>query len=374
MWQTDIHKQHIYVKGVTSGREWSSADIKELQRRSLSDEEVALRPVYAFLARWFSSSTFMEVQTSGSTGVPKRIKVEKTLMIRSAVRTCEFLGLKSEDTALLCMDMRYIGAMMMVVRALVADMRLVVRQATGNPLRGVNERIDFLSVVPMQLFNTLQVADEWECMISIPYIIIGGGMVDKKMCDALKDVEGKVYSTYGMTETLSHIALRKINGSDASECFLPLRGVDVSLSQQNTLVIKDNFLGGKEFVTNDVGEVFDDGSFVISGRVDNVINSGGIKIQIEKDEILLAPYIDGLFALSALPDVRLGEALVLLVEDRCEMKNEDLMEIGRRCLPRYHEPKHIIRVKEIPMVGNSKIDRTECRRLAESYYKKQRDL
>ncbi len=151
MWQTEIERQHVGVEG----RRFSAADLHELAALSVEEEDEALRAVYAFLAEWFSPASTVEVQTSGSTGVPKRMRVEKARMMRSAVRTCEFLGLRPGDTALLCMDLKYIGAKMMVVRALVAGLHLWVRRPSGHPLADVEERVDFLSVVPMQLYNTL---------------------------------------------------------------------------------------------------------------------------------------------------------------------------------------------------------------------------
>ena len=146
MWQTEIERQHVGVEG----RRFSAADLHELAALSVEEEDEALRAVYAFLAEWFSPASTVEVQTSGSTGVPKRMRVEKARMMRSAVRTCEFLGLRPGDTALLCMDLKYIGAKMMVVRALVAGLHLWVRRPSGHPLADVEEWVDLLSVVPMQ--------------------------------------------------------------------------------------------------------------------------------------------------------------------------------------------------------------------------------
>lgn len=184
----------------------------ELAALSVEEEDGALRAVYAFLAEWFSPASTVEVQTSGSTGVPKRMRVEKARMMRSAVRTCEFLGLRPGDTALLCMDLKYIGAKMMVVRALVAGLHLWVRRPSGHPLADVEERVDFLSVVPMQLYHTLEQVDERERLSRVRCVIVGGGAVDEVLERQLENLPCRVYSTYGMTETLSHVALRLLNG------------------------------------------------------------------------------------------------------------------------------------------------------------------
>ena len=365
MWQSDIYKQYIYIKGVSEEQRWMSSDIDVLFRLSTEAEDEALRSVYAFLVEWFSSSSTIEVQTSGSTGAPKRIKVDKQQMMRSAIRTCEFLGLKQGDTAMLCMDMRYIGAKMMVVRALVGGLKLVVRTPSGHPLNCMTESVDFLSIVPLQLYNTMNVPAERARLNAIPYIIVGGGAVDESICEALKGMSCKVYSTYGMTETLSHVALRPLNGTDASECFLPLPGVKVTLASKGTLVINDTLLDGKDIVTNDVGKVFPDGTFVVCGRADNVVNSGGVKIQLEEDEVLLRTFIDVPFALTSVKDVRLGEALVLLVDKRYKKSDTDLLDGMKKILSQYHIPKYIFRLEAIPMSGNAKLNRHECQKLAE---------
>lgn len=211
MWQTEIEWQHVGVEG----RRFSATDLHELAALSVEEEDGALRAVYAFLAEWFSPASTVEVQTSGSTGVPKRMRVEKARMMRSAVRTCEFLGLRPGDTALLCMDLKYIGAKMMVVRALVAGLHLWVRRPSGHPLADVEERVDFLSVVPMQLYHTLEQVDERERLSRVRCVIVGGGAVDEVLERQLENLPCRVYSTYGMTETLSHVALRLLNGPEA---------------------------------------------------------------------------------------------------------------------------------------------------------------
>lgn len=220
MWQTEIEWQHVGVEG----RRFSATDLHELAALSVEEEDGALRAVYAFLAEWFSPASTVEVQTSGSTGVPKRMRVEKARMMRSAVRTCEFLGLRPGDTALLCMDLKYIGAKMMVVRALVAGLHLWVRRPSGHPLADVEERVDFLSVVPMQLYHTLEQVDERERLSRVRCVIVGGGAVDEVLERQLENLPCRVYSTYGMTETLSHVALRLLNGPEASVGYRPFEG------------------------------------------------------------------------------------------------------------------------------------------------------
>lgn len=360
MWQIEIRRQRIEVEG----RRFGAADLPLLLRLSEEETDEARRAVYAFLAEWFSPSAVVGVQTSGSTGAPKLMEVEKARMMRSAIRTCEMLGLREGDTALLCMDLKYIGAKMMVVRALVAGMRLLVRRPSGHPLAGVGEQVDFLSVVPMQLYDTLQDAAGTERLARVRCVIVGGGAVDEALQGRLSALPCRVYSTYGMTETLSHVALRPLNGPDASEAYTPFAGVRLSLSPRGTLVIHAPEVCAADLETNDVVRLHGDGTFTVVGRADNTVNSGGIKIQIEEEERRLKAFIPVPFALTSVPDERLGEALVLLLDAACPADDALLMAEMRSRLPRYHAPRRIVRVSEVPRTENGKTDRGACRRLA----------
>lgn len=360
MWRKEIERQEIEVEG----RRFRAADLPLLERLSAEEPDEALRAAYAFLAEWFAPSPTVEVQTSGSTGAPKRMRVEKARMMRSAVRTCEHLGLRAGDTALLCMNLKYIGSKMMVVRALVAGMRLLVRRPSGHPLAGVGEQVDFLSVVPMQLYDTLQDAAGTERLARVRCVIVGGGAVDEALQGRLSALPCRVYSTYGMTETLSHVALRPLNGPDASEAYTPFAGVRLSLSPRGTLVIHAPEVCAADLETNDVVRLHGDGTFTVVGRADNTVNSGGIKIQIEEEERRLKAFIPVPFALTSVPDERLGEALVLLLDAACPADDALLMAEMRSRLPRYHAPRRIVRVSEVPRTENGKTDRGACRRLA----------
>lgn len=359
MWQREIEKQQIEVEG----RLWCAADRPALETLSRTEADNALRDVYAFLSDWFESGPCMQVQTSGSTGQPKQMAVEKQRMVNSACLTCAALGLKAGDTALLCMDMKYIGAKMMVVRALVAGMKLLIRPATGHPMTLIDRPVDFTAIIPLQLYNSLQTDSEKTRLSECRNILVGGGAVDDNLCRLLQPLPCKVYSTYGMTETLSHIALRRLNGQQADGRYRPMEGVSLSLSQEQTLVIHAPAVCGQTLVTNDVAQLFPDGSFVILGRKDNTVNSGGIKIQIEADEAILRRYIKVPFALTSAPDERLGEALVLLVQDdSCDL--EHLKRLMSRELSVYHRPRHIFAVGQVPLTGNGKIDRRACKDMA----------
>lgn len=268
-----------------------------------------------FIADWHSPSPTLLVHTSGSTGKPKPMLVEKRRMEASARMTCRFLNLKEGDTALLCMPLQYIAGKMVVVRSLVCGLRLVEVEPCGHPLRGLKEAPVFAAMVPMQVYNSMAVEEECALLRQIKHLIIGGGAVNAEMAAALKTFPNAVWSTYGMTETLSHIALRRLSGPDASLWYEPFANVNVSTTNEGCLIINAPDVCASTLVTNDIAEIAPDGQhFRIRGRKDNVVCSGGIKMQIEEIEAKLQPVMDVPFIITKRPDAKFGETVVLLAE------------------------------------------------------------
>lgn len=343
------------------------SSLPEIRQRINSLESGIRHDLYVFLEAWFSEGETMSVQTSGSTGTPKVMEVSKRSMMQSACRTCMFLNLHKGNTMLLSMNLKYIGAQMMVVRALVGELTLVLREPSAHPLADVTRPMDFLSMVPMQLAATLE--NERECGIlnASRIVIVGGGAVDRTLEERLQHLSCRAYSTYGMTETLSHVAMRCLNGSERSDRYFPLDGVTLSLSDRNTLIIDVPDVCREKLVTNDVVKLFPDGSFQIKGRADNVVNSGGVKIQIEEDERMLQSVLPVPFVLTAVPDAYYGERLVLLWEETtgCRELKAEWQTEARALLPKYHYPGYWIKVSGIPRTDNGKIDRSGCRILAQ---------
>ncbi len=319
-----------------------------------------LKELYGFLVQWFADDDFLDVFTSGSTGIPKVMKVSKDRMTQSAKLTCEYLRLKEGDTALLCLPLRYIAGKMMVVRALVLGLDLVIVTPSSNPLKNLPfKSIDFAAMVPMQVYSSLQTPSEKARLKSIQNLLIGGGAIDAAIEKELNSFPGAIYSTYGMTETLSHIALRRVNGVNASSHYYPFSSIRLSLTSENTLVIDAPLICEFVLETNDVVQLYDDGSFIVLGRKDNIINSGGIKMQIEEIENLLSPYIHSPYAITYINDSRLGQAVTLLIEE-----NEDI-EKFIHILPNYKRPKYVMKEVQIPKTETGKIDRFNCHLLAE---------
>ncbi len=315
-----------------------------------------------FLREWYSPGETISLQTSGSTGLPKQITVRKEKMAQSARMTCDFFQLRENEKALLCLPLDYIAGKMMMVRAIVGELDLWPVIPSGHPLAETTTTFDFAAMVPLQVFNALQSPEEKQRLSQVKRVIIGGGAVDPQLEEALKELPNAIYSTYGMTETVSHIALRKINGEDASGYYTPLKGVSLKLSEEQTLVIHAPHVADDMVVTNDIAEISPDGAFRIMGRKDNVINPGGIKVQAEEVEKILRPSIKGNFAITAVPHPRLGEAIVLMIEPT---NNPDALKREiEKLLPRYQRPLHILVVETVPQTGSGKTDRAATKKMA----------
>lgn len=319
-----------------------------------------------FLEEWNNPSPYVHVQTSGSTGVPKPMLVEKHRMLASARITCDFLGLKPGDTALLCMSLDYIAGKMMVVRALERGLKLITVAPSGHPLNMGNQiAIDFAAMVPMQVYNTLQISEERERLQQIRHLIIGGGAIDDAMAAELKTFPNAIWSTYGMTETLSHIALRRLNGADASDWYIPFPSVSVSLSSEGCLVIDAPEVCPDCLVTNDIADLIQGpGSsvrFRILGRKDNIICSGGLKIQAEELERQLRPHMRAPFIITKRPDKKFGEIVVLLTEGSMDKARQACECI----LPKFHQPRAYLHIDHLPLTATGKPARHEAEQFAQ---------
>lgn len=311
-----------------------------------------------FLEEWSNSSETVLVHTSGSTGKPKPLLVEKRRMEASARITCSFLGLKEGDTALLCMPLDFIAGKMMVVRTLTCGLRLIAVEPKGCP--EWDGPIDFAAMVPLQVWNLLQQAPER--LRQIRHLIIGGGAINNELAQALKDMPNAIWSTYGMTETLSHIALRRLNGPERNLWYTPFDGVNVSLNPEGCLVINAPAVHDGPLVTNDIAEL-SGLNFRILGRKDNVVCSGGIKIQIEEVERLLHPHLRQPFLISKVPDMKLGEQVVLLTTS---LDVDAVRVVCQKVLPRYWQPRQYLHIETIPLTATGKPARAEAEILCRS--------
>ena len=308
-----------------------------------------------FLEEWYADGDTIAVKTSGSTGKPKWLQVEKKRMVASARMTIQFLGLQPRQAALLCMPLEYIAAKMMVVRALVGDLRLICIEPTGHPMAHpavVDERIDFAAMVPLQVFNSMMVPEEKNRLARVGQLIIGGGYIERQLENQLSDMPCPVWSTYGMTETLSHVAMRRLNGNDKTQWYTPLQGVSVSQDDEGCLVIDAPMLCPQTLHTNDVVRMnADKRRFIVLGRKDNVICSGGVKIQAEEVEKRLQPYVNAPFFIGKEKDPKYGEIVVMVVESEDKKTLEDIID---GVLPKYWKPRKIYSVTRLPLTETGK--------------------
>ena len=303
--------------------------------------------VNQFISDWYSPKDEMMLQTSGSTGKPKSISVKKGWMKNSAQLTGKTFGLKEGDTALLCMPMKYVAGKMMVVRALKLGLDLKVVEPFSKPLKNIDEPIDFAAMVPMQLEKSL---DQIEKMKTL---LVGGGKVNPKLVEKIQGISTQVNETYGMTETLTHVAIKPLNGPNKSDVFQALDGIQFEMDDRSCLVIFAPMMNPNPVVTNDLVELVDETSFRWLGRIDNVINSGGIKIIPELVEAKLTEVVSSRrYFIAGLPDESLGEKVVLVIEG-------DEIEISLDVLEKYERPKEIYFISKFVEIESGKVIQKE---------------
>ena len=328
-----------------------------------SDEEFN-KDIGDFLLDWLDDEPHIIVSTSGSTGKPKQIKLCKKHMINSAKATGNFFKLPAGSSALLCLSANYIAGKMMLVRAMVLGWKLDTVAPKSNPLDNVFKQYDFAAMVPMQLDNSIS------RLHLLKKLIVGGGAVQGYLIALIQGVKTKVYETYGMTETVSHIAVRRLNSKKKpiSECyFKALPQVVLSTDARNCLIIKAPLVTDEVLVTNDIVELVTYKRFIWKGRYDNVINSGGIKLFPEQIEKKIELVIRQRFFITSVPDKKLGDKLVLIIENITkaiskEVYFEKLSKIKELSL--YEIPKEIFFLEQFIETKTNKIHREKTKDLA----------
>ncbi len=323
------------------------------------------KSLYTFIQEWISPDDVIKVKTSGTTGEPKEIIFKKTQAIASAKMTCNYFGLHKNTNALLCLSTEFIGGKMMVVRAFVSGMNLITIEPTGNPLKKLTEKIDFASMVPLQVINSLEDESTKSKFLFIPNIIIGGAPVSSVLENALADCTNDVYSTFAMTETLSHIALKKLSGKDKKDSFEVLPNITISSDKRGCLVIKAPTLNENPIITNDVVEIVDSTHFNWLGRFDTVINSGGIKTHPEIIEKKLSSHLQhNRFFIASLPDEKLGQKVIMVVECLEGFDIKQIIASAEKILSKYEMPKEYYRVEKFIETASGKIKKEETLKTA----------
>lgn len=368
------------------GRWWDTAALAKGVDIAVASEQV--QAVLDFSRAWLRGEELFEVHTSGSTGLPKPIRLTRCQMEASARATGAVLGLTAGMTALVCLPVRYIAGRMLLVRGFVCGLKLVVVEPASDPLAELPDdaAIDLASFVPLQLQTLLdralaadsdvefsdatavQALRYRRSLDSMHAILVGGGPVSPALTTQIRQIKAPVYHTYGMTETATHVALRRLNGLEATPAFVPLPGVNIGVDGRSCLHLRGPMTADATIQTNDRVELQPDGSFVWIGRWDNVLNSGGVKVHVESVEasieVLAAAQPElGLarrrFFVAGQPDERLGQEIVLVVEGAA-LDDEGQMQLRRalnQALPRHHAPRRFIFTPCFVATPTGKIDR-----------------
>lgn len=321
----------------------------------------------AFLTNWLSGQSEFSLQTSGSTGQPKKIAVTREQFIASAKATLQALALRENSTALICLPTQYIAGIMMVVRCLVGNLTMTIVEPAGNPLRHLSPSIefDFAAMVPLQV-SELLANGGIESIQRIKNLLIGGAPLAVVTQEKLVEANSSIYLTYGMTETLSHVALQKISGSLSQHYFEALPSIELSQDERGCLLIRVPYL--KEIIkTNDLIEFIGPNTFRWLGRWDHVINSGGIKLFPEKIEeaIYKAFQHMGLsyhFFVAGIPHEKLGTQAMLMIESTTRVEEEILRDLLRNSLKPVEIPKQIFYLKSFEFTPTGKVKRAETLR------------
>lgn len=320
--------------------------------------------IEVFLEEWNSTEETVKVNSSGSTGTPKTIEIEKKFMLQSAKKTLEFLQLKKDDIAYLCLSTETIAGKMMVIRCILGELKLVVGPISAESLSTYPSKIDFTAIVPLQLEHVL--TNNPTRLQSIQSVIVGGAPVSDRLINELIEKHLTVFQTYGMTETISHVAMRKI-GFHSEDFYTALPRTSFSIGKEANLIIQSPDIGIENLATTDFVELLSPTQFKWKGRTDFIINSGGKKIVPEEVEKILSTVIHQPYFISAVTDESLGQKLILVVEgiEPIQMNKLILAEL----LPKFEVPKEVVYFNEFVRTSNGKINRIESMKLYPDAFK-----
>lgn len=345
-----------------NGKNLEIADILSASPSFIPESEFE-NGVVDFFKNWQDNNVLFEVNTSGSTGISKIIRISKEAMIQSSRMTAAALGLKAGMTSLLAMDTEYIAGKMMIARALTLDMTLIAVEPSSNPFLTLESetKIDFTALVPMQINQILEDGDA-DLLDQLQVVLVGGGIVPNSLEQKIESLNVPVYHSYGMTETITHIALRRVNGDSKSEVYKTLPGIQIAQDNRNCLLISGSYLSG-EIITNDVVDIKKPDQFRWLGRIDNVINSGGIKIHPEIIEPIIGDLlkdqgiVENIFFVAGIPDEKLGEQVVLLIEGQISGTSQGMLQLLKKHMELYQCPKRIILLNRFERTETGKLKR-----------------
>lgn len=337
--------ENVHNQFKLNGFHLDKEDLCRVAYSFIKEGEDFEKPVGDFLLDWFDSKDYIEMQTSGTTGAPKIITVSKQAMVQSALATGDFFELQPGNSALHCLPVKFVAGKMMLVRAMILGLDLEFVAPSSHPLRHNEIEYDFVAMVPLQAQNSIPELKK------VRKMIVGGAAVNKTLEKQLLKLPTHVFETYGMTETITHIAARKLG----EKAFTVLPGVTISYDDRNCLVIHAPRISDEVITTNDIVELVNENQFVFLGRMDNVINSGGIKLIPEQIEEKLSNKITQRFFIASKPDPELGEKVVLVMEGNQEDLPSDLYNE----LDKYEKPKEVIFIPKFKETNSGKVMRKE---------------
>ncbi|MCT4630916.1 AMP-binding protein [Winogradskyella sp.] len=339
-----------------NGLHYNQNDLKEVAYSLIKEGEAYEKETGNFLIDWLNDNDYLYVNTSGSTGQPKQIKLKKQAMVNSAIATGDFFCLEPGNTALHCLPSHYIAGKMMLVRAMILGLEIDHVEPSSHPIFDYENHYDFCAMVPLQLKHTINYT------YNIKTIIVGGSKVTQPLLERIKNCDSRFFETYGMTETVTHVAVRQLPSkvSEGDTFFKALPNVSFSQDERGRLVINASKLVNEPLVTNDIVDLKTETSFQLLGRFDNVINSGGVKLFPEQIESKLQAVIDERFIVAGEADETLGERLVLIVEH----PRDSVESIANRIryvkgLTKFEVPKHIYITDKFIETVNGKIQRNK---------------
>lgn len=316
-----------------------------------------------FIQNWMEGIDNFQLTTSGSTGSPKTIKIPRNKMEVSAKATLTALKLKEKGNALVCLNTKFIAGKMMLVRALINKMNIIAVEPSSNPLVSLDPTQEFrlTAMVPLQMETVLD-SDKYKNQLDqFDVILLGGAPVSHTLQQKLQPLKSSVYATYGMTETVSHIALKHLNATMEGTYFEALDGVELGLDDRGCLTICSKLTDNKILATNDLVKLIDRSTFEWLGRFDNIINTGGIKVLSEELESQIAQVFNDLqitnrFFCYGMPDEKLGQKIILVVEGSIKEADPILQQIKKK-VSRFHEPKDVFTTPKFIETTTKKIQR-----------------
>lgn len=330
----------------------TAEDLKRHAKNLVENGKEEAISIGKFILEWLDEKAFISVKSSGSTGIPKEIKLQKKHVFNSASATNIYFDLTENTKALLCLSSEYIAGKMMLVRAMIGGWDLYTVSPEKNPLENSDENFDFTAMVPYQVFHSLA------NLHKVKKLIVGGGAVSSELEQQLQKVNPQVFATYGMTETISHIAVRPINGTEKSAIFTALPKVNFSQNETGCLQIHAPQISDETVITNDVVELLSSTSFKFLGRIDNVINTGGVKVHPEIVEEKLSKHIQQSFFIASENDDALGERIILIIESEKQLQLENFSEVFEK-LSAYEKPKRIYAVPQFIYTETRKVKRAD---------------